>query len=113
ARLARGGREFAALYHELRRRDAAVDAREAAREAAVHRGVLDVRPYRGVPLDVSAARSGGRPADVDRQGDSERGGDGRAAGWDAVRPGRARRARAPGRPRESRLLERPGENRDS
>ena len=61
-----------ALLRQHRRAHAARDAGRAARARAAGQALPDVRPDRGVPLDLPAARGSRPPARLDRQGDPER-----------------------------------------
>jgi acyl-CoA synthetase (AMP-forming)/AMP-acid ligase II len=92
----------------LRRGDADPDAGAAARARAEGLALPDVRPHRGLPLDLPAARRDRPATDLDRQGHPQRGGHGGARRRQRMRGGRAGRARAPGRAGRHGLLERRG-----
>ncbi len=100
-----------ALHHELRRRDAAGDARDAARQAAEHEGrsSCTASPRRFARRTCRPSRSTGGRTRSARRSRTRR-------SWSCARtarrcaPRRARRARASRRARVARLLERSGED---
>ena len=101
-----------ALLHELRRRHA--DARRSTKLRAAlaeDQALPDVRPDRGVPRHLPAARGGRPPAGVDGQGHPEYGGHGGATGRHPLRPRRTRRTRPARLPGGAGLLERSGQDR--
>ena len=110
-RLARGGDRVDALLRQHRRPDAARDPRTAAGDLPGREPVPDVRPHRGLPLDLPGPVAGRRAPRLDRQGDPQRGDPRRAAGRHAVRSGRGGRARPPRPARRHGLLGRRGADR--
>ena len=106
--LAARGERRAALFRQHGRAHAQVDAAEAPRDLSQRPAVPHVRPDGGLPLHLPRPFRGGQPARLDRQGDPQRGDPRRTPRRDALRPGRAGRARSSRSARGPGLLERPG-----